>query len=91
MPSQSYYGSVSHHSPQDATNFTSALSAEICGAVTARIEREGDLIVWRDFGFENDYEEPRLSEFVDVAPIYFDARSYWQTLSSFSPYASHAA
>lgn len=62
-----------------------------CGAVTARIEREGDLVVWRDFGFENDYEEPRLGEFGGIAPLYFDAGDYWQTLSSFRPHETHVA
>ena len=58
-----------------------------CGAVTVRIERERESIVWRDFGFENDYDEdmPRLSEFASIAPLYFDATAYWQTLSSFRP------
>jgi hypothetical protein len=62
-----------------------------CGAVTARLEREGDLIIWRDFGFENDYEDPRLTEFASIAPLYFDARSYWQTLNSFTPNATQPA
>ena len=62
-----------------------------CGAVTARVEREGEFIVWRDFGFENDYEEPQLSESTNVAPLYFEATAYWQTLSSFKPHATSAA
>jgi hypothetical protein len=53
-----------------------------CGAATARVEREGELIVWRDFAFENGYEDPR---FYDLAPLHFDATTYWQTLSSFRP------
>lgn len=28
-----------------------------CGAVTAVVRREGDSIVWEDFGYENNYEE----------------------------------
>ena len=28
-----------------------------CGAITAVIEREKDKIIWRDFGYQNDYEE----------------------------------
>jgi len=57
-----------------------------CGAVTASVEREREFIVWRDFGFENDYEEPRLSEFTSIAPLYFEATAYWQALSSFRPH-----
>jgi hypothetical protein len=64
-----------------------------CGAVTVRVEREGEFIVWRDFGYENDYEKdmPRLSEFATIAPIYFDATAYWQVLSSFRPHETQAA
>jgi len=53
-----------------------------CGAVTARVEREGDFIVWRDFAFENGYEEPRL---YDLTPLRFDATGYEHTLSAFKP------
>jgi hypothetical protein len=28
-----------------------------CGAVSAIIERVGDTVVWRDFGYENNYQE----------------------------------
>jgi hypothetical protein len=57
-----------------------------CGAVTVRIEREGEFIIWREFGFENDYDEPRLSEFTGIAPFYFEATAYFQALSSFKPH-----
>jgi hypothetical protein len=53
-----------------------------CGAVTARVEREADFVVWRDFAFENGYEDPRL---YDLTPLHFDATAYEQTLSSFRP------
>ena len=59
-----------------------------CGAVTTRIERVGDLIVWGNFDFENDSEEPRLSEFVKIAPIYFEAAPYCQILSAFKPHST---
>lgn len=62
-----------------------------CGALTARVEREGDFIVWRDFGFENNYEEPRLSEFTGITPLYFAAAAYWQVLSSFRPHEAYEA
>ena len=28
-----------------------------CGAVSAVIDRLGEMVVWRDFGYENDYED----------------------------------
>jgi len=52
-----------------------------CGAVTARVEREGNLIIWNEFAFENGYKVPRLSEFNKL--LHFDATAYWQVLSSF--------
>ena len=31
-----------------------------CGTVSAAIERIGDLVSWRDFGYENDYDQEPL-------------------------------
>ncbi|MDP9375564.1 MAG: hypothetical protein M3Q65_24580 [Chloroflexota bacterium] len=31
-----------------------------CGVVSAVVEREGNVIVWRDFGYENDYDDDSL-------------------------------
>src|SRR5215470_15806861 len=31
-----------------------------CGAITALVVREGPSIVWRDFGYENDYEAAKV-------------------------------
>ena len=28
-----------------------------CGVITAVIEREGDKIIWKDFGYQNNYEK----------------------------------
>ena len=48
-----------------------------CGAVTAFIERHGQWIVWRDFGYENDYEENiRLDEYKHIGPYTFEWTKY---------------
>lgn len=52
-----------------------------CGAVTAFAIREGQSVVWKDFGFENDYEENiRLDEYKDIGPFTFDWKEYESTL-----------
>jgi hypothetical protein len=49
-----------------------------CGAVTVVIERNADLIVWRDFAFQNNYDETILRDgFQDLGPFYFDTRGYY--------------
>ena len=48
-----------------------------CGAITLIIEEQGELVVWRDFGFENTYEDTVEREsLADIGPFFFDKRSY---------------
>jgi hypothetical protein len=52
-----------------------------CGAITALVVREGDAVVWADFGFENTYEEKiERTEYMGVGPFKFDAVSYESAL-----------
>ena len=52
-----------------------------CGAITAFVVKEGQSIVWKDFGFENDYEENiRLDEFRHIGPYTFDWKEYESVL-----------
>jgi len=38
-------------------------------------------VVWKDFGFENDYEENiRLDEYKHIGPFTFDWKEYESTL-----------
>jgi hypothetical protein len=57
-----------------------------CGALTAKIERDGDYIVWRDFAFETglDIDPPGLnrSEFADVGPYRFAMSEYEPVIRS---------
>src|SRR5215510_7419993 len=44
-----------------------------CGALSLVVERVGDNIIWRDFGFENDYDDIIHAEgFEEVGPFTFD-------------------
>lgn len=48
-----------------------------CGALTLVIERGSDHIIWKDFGFENDYDDVvHTRDFQDIGPFTFDAREY---------------
>lgn len=52
-----------------------------CGAMTVVIERKDNKIIWRDFGYQNDYEE-------EIYPVrhsntyVFDEEQYRNTLKS---------
>lgn len=50
-----------------------------CGSITVVIERSNDMVSWRDWGYQNNYEEGfgRLAELPDVT---FDADQYDSTL-----------
>ena len=52
-----------------------------CGAISVVIERTGDEIVWRDFGYQNNYDETvDLEAYEDVGPFRFGASVYEQAL-----------
>jgi hypothetical protein len=52
-----------------------------CGAVTASVVREGHSIVWKDFGYENDYEENMLrDDYKQIGPYMFDWPNYERAL-----------
>lgn len=47
-----------------------------CGAITAMIEITDDYVIWRDFGYENDYSEPVFDDYKEIGPFKFDKRDY---------------
>lgn len=48
-----------------------------CGAVTVLVQRNYDVIIWKHFGFENDYEDVVHTEgFQNIGPYTFDANEY---------------
>jgi hypothetical protein len=48
-----------------------------CGAITAMVEREGETITWKAFGYENTYEDKIwLDAYKTVGPYTFDAAAY---------------
>lgn len=50
-----------------------------CGAVTAKIEVTDQNVIWRDFGYENNYSEPDLKDFKEIGPFIFDKKQYIET------------
>lgn len=55
-----------------------------CGAVTALVEVTDETAVWRDFGYQNDYEPfDQDSVFSGVGPFTFDRTSYTRVLEEF--------
>lgn len=52
-----------------------------CGAITAVVEREGETITWKTFGYENTYEDKILLDaYSTVGPFAFNATAYERTL-----------
>ncbi len=47
-----------------------------CGAITAEILDLGDKIVWRDFGYENNYAGFSLEEYKHIGQFEFDKAEY---------------
>jgi hypothetical protein len=48
-----------------------------CGAISAIIEADGESIIWRDFGYQNDYTaEVRFDEYRNIGPFAFDRLEY---------------
>jgi hypothetical protein len=52
-----------------------------CGAVSLVVEQVEDKIIWRDFGYENNYEEVVHTEgYEDVGPFVFSRAEYEQAI-----------
>jgi len=53
-----------------------------CGAISAVIERTGDVAVWRDFGYQNDYESgpPDRRHIEQLGEYRFDWNGYEATI-----------
>jgi len=69
--------------PNDRRSFfvCSECGALGCGAITAVVERQGDTITWKAFGYENTYEDKILLDaYSTVGPFMFDATTYERTL-----------
>jgi hypothetical protein len=48
-----------------------------CGAITAVVERKGETITWKTFGYENTYEDKiMLDAYSSVGPFTFTATAY---------------
>lgn len=53
-----------------------------CGALSAVIEKDGDVILWRDFGYENDYEDTvHFENYAQLGPYRFKFDEYENALS----------
>ncbi len=48
-----------------------------CGAITAKIEFKEEFVLWKDFGYENDYSKPNLEDFKEIGPFKFDKNDYF--------------
>lgn len=50
-----------------------------CGAVTLLVQREMDVIVWKDFGVQNNYEDVVHTDgFHDIGPFSFNEGQYYE-------------
>jgi len=60
-----------------------------CGAVSLVVERAGDKIIWRDFGYENNYEDVvRTEGYENIGPFVFDRAGYEASIKkAFDPNA----
>jgi hypothetical protein len=52
-----------------------------CGAITVVVEKHDGAIVWKNFGYENNYEkEVLLDEYRSIGPFTFNAMEYERVL-----------
>ena len=63
-----------------------------CGAVTVQVERTPEGFVWRDFAFENNYDDTMkdADSYRSVGPFLFNKTEYWQLLAKRASALSHA-
>jgi hypothetical protein len=53
-----------------------------CGAITAKIELTDSTVIWKNFGYENNYSEPDLTDYAEIGPFVFDKADYFKTIES---------
>jgi hypothetical protein len=54
-----------------------------CGALTIHIDESPEEIIWKDFGFENNYEDTvERAAFSSLGPYHFERREYQQQLQA---------
>lgn len=51
-----------------------------CGAITAKIEVTEKNVIWKEFGYENNYSEPDLTDYKEIGPFTFDKKQYSEIL-----------
>ncbi len=53
-----------------------------CEAIAAQVKEDNGLNVWRDFGYENNYDPstPDLKKYATTGPYLFNTVEYQQTL-----------
>ncbi|HEX9058805.1 MAG TPA: oxidoreductase [Clostridia bacterium] len=49
-----------------------------CGAISIKIERQGEIVIWSDFGFEDnlEIEAVKYDKLKDIGPFYFRYDNY---------------
>jgi hypothetical protein len=58
-----------------------------CGAITARIEGDSKEVVWRDLGFENNYElDIEREAFASLGPFHLERIGYEKQFEIFLPH-----
>jgi len=55
-----------------------------CGAITAKIEITDEIVVWKDFGYEDniDFLEPDTTQFKNIGPFSFDRGNYFKVFET---------
>jgi hypothetical protein len=51
-----------------------------CGAITAKIELTDKNVIWKDFGYENDYSDSNFEKYKGIGPFIFDKKEYYKTI-----------
>ncbi len=47
-----------------------------CGAITVKIEKIDNSIIWKEFAYENEYEETDFEEYKKIGSFVFDQQVY---------------
>jgi hypothetical protein len=59
-----------------------------CGALTAKIVVTDTNVIWSDFGYENNYEEPNLTDYKNIGPFIFDKKQYVEAIEAIKTFTT---
>jgi len=62
-----------------------------CGAITAKIDKVNDTIIWKEFAYENGYSETNFYKYEEIGSFVFEQKAYQNVFKEIEHYIEQKA